>query len=397
MSHLLKNHNDILQKLENEEFEVKVCGGSLLVILRVPYLDSNHEIKAGTLAMPLSMSGNTILQPSDHTASWIGERPCNIDGSFIEGLVNGERHQDLGYGLREDFFLSCWPVKYNGRYPDFYEKVKTYCQMISTPAYNKDADFCKKLTSPIIIHGEEIPFQYGDTNSSRAHIDSINGLLTGMKVAIVGMGGTGSYILDAVAKTPVAEIHIYDNDYFNTHNAFRAPGAPSIDDLNEQPKKVDYFCRLYSKMHKGIHPHGKKITSENISELDDMDFVFLAVDDSSVRNMIANHLIDLNKPLIDSGLGLIIQDQKIAGQIRVTSAVSGHYNHLKDAFATDAFEDDAYNTNIQIAELNQLAAVLSVIKWKKMVGIYSDISENDFDFSYSIPTNKIIHSDYGED
>ena len=150
-------------------------------------------------------------------------------------------------------------------------------------------------------------------------------------------------------------------------------------------------------MHKGIRPHAEKITSENISELDDMDFVFLAVDDSSVRNMIANHLIDLNKPLIDSGLGLIIQNQKIAGQIRVTAAVSGHYDHLKDAFSTDATEDDAYNTNIQIAELNQLAAVLSVIKWKKMVGIYSDISDNDFDFSYSIPTNKIIHSSYGED
>ena len=397
MLHQPKNPNDVLQKLENEEYEVKVCGGSLLVILRVPYLNSKHEIKAGTLAMPLSMSGYTILQPSDHTASWIGEMPCNIDGTFIDGLVNSERHQDLGYGLREDFFLSCWPVKYNGMYPDFYEKVKTYCQMISTPAYNKDADFCKKLTSPIIIQGEEIPFQYGDTNSSRAHIDSINGLLNGMKVAIVGMGGTGSYILDAVAKTPVAEIHIYDNDYFNTHNAFRAPGAPSIDDLNEQPKKVDYFYRLYSKMHKGIYPHGKKITSENISELDDMDFVFLAVDDSSVRNMITNHLIDLNKPFIDSGLGLIIQNQKIAGQIRVTSAVYGHYAHLKDAFSTDDSEDDAYNTNIQIAELNQLAAVLSVIKWKKMVGIYSDISENDFDFSYSIPTNKIIHSGYGED
>ena len=89
MLHQPKNPNDVLQKLENEEYEVKVCGGSLLVILRVPYLNSKHEIKAGTLAMPLSMSGYTILQPSDHTASWIGERPCNIDGTFIDGLVNG--------------------------------------------------------------------------------------------------------------------------------------------------------------------------------------------------------------------------------------------------------------------------------------------------------------------
>ena len=396
MSHLQKNPN-ILQMLENEEYAVKVCGGSLMVILRVPYLNSNHEIKAGTLAMPLSTSGDTILQPSDHTASWIGERPCNIDGSFIEGLVNSERHQNLGYGLREDFFLSCWPVKYNGRYPDYYEKVKTYYQVISTPAYNKDADYCKRLTSPIIIQRDDIPFQYGDTNSSRAHMDSINALVNGMKVAIVGMGGTGSYILDAVAKTSVAEIHIYDDDYFNTHNAFRAPGAPSIEDLNEQSKKVDYFYRIYRKMHKGIHPHGEKITSDNISQLDEMDFIFLAVDDSSARAMISNHLIDLNIPLIDSGLGLVIQNERIAGQIRVTAAVPGHYDHLKDAFPMNDSEDDVYNTNVQIAELNQLAAILSVIKWKKLVGIYSDISESDFDFCYSLPSNKIIHSSYGKD
>ena len=295
MSHLLKSPSNVLQRLENEEFEVKVCGGNLLVVLRIPYLNSRHEIKAGILAMPLQTSGDVILPPPNHTASWIGERPCNIDGSYIEGLVNGPNHKDLGYGLTQDYFLSCWPVKFKGQYPDYYEKVKTYCQVISTPAYNTNAEACKKLTNPIIIQDEDSVFQYGDTNASRAGIDKINGLAKGMKIAIIGLGGTGSYILDAIAKTPVAEIHLFDGDYFNTHNAFRAPGAPSIEELREQPKKVDYLYNIYSKMHKGIHPHGYRITSENISELNDMDFVFLAVDDSAIRNLIANHLIDLRE------------------------------------------------------------------------------------------------------
>lgn len=396
MSHLLKSPSNVLQRLENEEFEVKVCGGNLLVVLRIPYLNSRHEIKAGILALPLQTSGDVILPPPNHTASWIGERPCNIDGSYIEGLVNGPNHKDLGYGLTQDYFLSCWPVKFKGQYPDYYEKVKTYCQVISTPAYNTNAEACKKLTNPIIIQDEDSVFQYGDTNASRAGIDKINGLAKGMKIAIIGLGGTGSYILDAIAKTPVAEIHLFDGDYFNTHNAFRAPGAPSIEELREQPKKVDYLYNIYSKMHKGIHPHGYRITSENISELNDMDFVFLAVDDSAIRNLIANHLIDLGKPIIDSGLGLVVSNQQIAGQVRVTAAIAGHYDHLKESFSADAVTDDAYATTIQIAELNQLAAVLSVIKWKKLIGSYSDISENDFDVCYSIPSNKIIHSEDGK-
>jgi tRNA A37 threonylcarbamoyladenosine dehydratase len=35
--------------------------------------------------------------------------------------------------------------------------------------------------------------------------------LEGKKIAIVGVGCTGSYILDLVAKTPVSEIHMYDD------------------------------------------------------------------------------------------------------------------------------------------------------------------------------------------
>jgi tRNA A37 threonylcarbamoyladenosine dehydratase len=51
-------------------------------------------------------------------------------------------------------------------------------------------------------------------------------------------GGTGSYVLDFVAKTPVKEIHLFDGDIFDQHNAFRAPGAPSGEELEQRLKKV---------------------------------------------------------------------------------------------------------------------------------------------------------------
>ena len=71
----------------------------------------------------------------------------------------------------------------------------------------------------------------------------------GERVAIVGLGGTGSYVLDFVAKTPVQEIHLFDGDEFLTHNAFRAPGAASLEALRRKPKKVDYLAAIYSNMH----------------------------------------------------------------------------------------------------------------------------------------------------
>ncbi len=84
----------------------------------------------------------------------------------------------------------------------------------------------------------------------------MNEKLDGERVAIVGLGGTGSYILDFVAKTRVSEIHVFDHDTFFTHNAFRGPGAPSIEELNAAPLKVDRFVAMYSLMHrKGIVAH----------------------------------------------------------------------------------------------------------------------------------------------
>ena len=43
-------------------------------------------------------------------------------------------------------------------------------------------------------------------------------------VAVIGLGGTGAYLLDFLVKTPVREIRAFDRDIFCVHNAFRSPG-----------------------------------------------------------------------------------------------------------------------------------------------------------------------------
>ncbi len=95
---------------------------------------------------------------------------------------------------------------------------------------------------------------------------------------IAGLGGTGAYILDLVAKTAVTEIRITDGDVFSQHNAFRAPGAPSLGDLENKPQKVSYFAALYSNMHKGIVAHDVFLDEANVALLDGLDFVFVCLD-----------------------------------------------------------------------------------------------------------------------
>lgn len=397
MSQELICRNLDLQKLQSDGFEIEVRGG-LLIVHHIPYLNSKTEMLSGTLVMSLNTSGNTVVRPHDHTAYWIGQQPCNSDGSIIPSLVNGPRRNNLGDGLISDFFLSCCPDTMGG-YKNYYDKVTVYFNTISAAAQNYDNHQFVQLRGTGIVHSRGSVLCYDDTNASRAGIVGINERLCGHKIAIIGLGGTGGYLLDYLAKTEVAEIHLYDEDVFNTHNAFRAPGAPSIEQLNHQPYKVDYFSEIYGRMHTGVIPHRLRITKDNISDMDDMNMVFICVDSPSARNFISSYLADHNISFIDSGMGLECSNDRLSGLVRVTVGFHGHYNHLKDAYGDDVAnaEEDMYKSNIQIAELNSLAAALSIIQWKKMLGVYHEHSDGYLNTVYSVAGNKLAHQKYEDE
>ena len=88
----------------------------------------------------------------------------------------------------------------------------------------------------------------------------------------------GGYVLDFVSKNPVAEIHLFDHDAFLNHNAFRCPGAPSIEDLSKKQPKVDYLTGIYSQMRKKIVPHNYSVDETTIEQLKEMSFVFICID-----------------------------------------------------------------------------------------------------------------------
>ena len=392
------NLNEELSMLFDEGVQCSLVKETLIVVKAVPYINKETKLGFGTLIVKLDAVGASFIPPREHTAYWVGEQPCNSDGTVISGLVNGPNHTSFGDGIISDYFLSRKPVENGGRYTSYYEKVMQHINMISAPARAMYPAECSRGKTVLIKQSIDLPFEYGDTNASRANISGISECMEHQKVAIVGLGGTGIYLLDFLSKCPVDEIHLFDDDIFNNHNAFRAPGAASLEILNQQPVKVQYAADIYGHMKHGIIPHRTKITPENIYMLDDMDFVFICVDSCSVRTMIATYLADHGKAFVDSGLGLEQVNGHITGQVRVTSAVNDHYDHLKDALSSSGNEDDPYASNIQIAELNCMAAILSVIRWKKLLGFYGDTSvQDDWNFSYCIHSNNLIKNSKYED
>jgi hypothetical protein len=389
MSQQLIDHSPDLKQLRDEGLEIEVKGGYLL-IHHIPYVNTSKEIKYGTLVSELNLYNNTkTAPPNTHVIYFIGEHPCNNDGSILSQIQNSSQDQLLGEGITVNHTFSNKPS--NG-YADYYLKVSTYANIISAQAKSIDRSVTEKTFKIIFDDDENSAFHYLDTNSSRANINLISSKFKGQKIAIIGLGGTGAYILDLVAKTPVREIHLYDGDKFLLHNAFRSPGAASIEDLDSRKDKTQYYAEIYSKMHKNVIPHNLYISEVNLTELDLMSYVFICIDKDSVKRSIIEYLLSINIPFIDVGLGVNVVDDCLIGTIRVTAGTPKKNDHLFKRISCGENNNDEYSSNIQIADLNALNATFAVVKWKKMSGFYQDL-KNEHHSSYSINVAQLNNED----
>lgn len=263
MSHQLINHSPDLLHLRNEGYDIAIGESGYLLVKQVPYVNASRKIMRGTLICKLDLLGDRTSKPSAHDAYWQGDPPCHSDGNQIATIINSVSTKNLGNGLIANVRFSA-----KADYRDFYHKVTTYIGRIWDEAAKLDSSVTPLVFAPILDNTEGNIFKYVDTASSRAEIGSVNEKLSGLRIGIVGLGGTGSYILDLVAKTWVTEIHLIDGDKFLQHNAFRAPSAASMDDLKANQYKVEYFTQLYSNMRQGICSHPVYMNETNVELLD---------------------------------------------------------------------------------------------------------------------------------
>lgn len=148
-------------------------------------------------------------------------------------------------------------------------------------------------------------------------------------------------------------------------------------------------------MHRCIVPHDTHIDESNVEELRDASFVFVAIDGGSSKKFIIERLEKFGEPFIDVGMGIRQAGDSLEGLVRTTTSTEGHRRHVwnRISFADD--EENQYDQNIQIADLNMLNAALAVIKWKKLFGFYWDF-EREFSSAYTIDGNHMLNEDRAE-
>jgi molybdopterin/thiamine biosynthesis adenylyltransferase len=366
----LVSHNEDLERLVKKGFAVSFDQG-LLIVRDIPYLDNQKQLHWGAIVAKLVMVDDVKVQQDDHQVYFAGSVPHDIDGTPVKNLSGGPCSLPLSPTITDVVVQRSFSNKPKpaDKYDDFYHKIETYVGFISGPAMHLHD--VHPYTFRTVETIPDSVFKFHDTLTSRAGIGDLSQKLSEDVVAIIGLGGTGSYLLDFLVKTPVREIRAFDNDDFHVHTAFRSPGR-LLGDVELGKKKAAVYQSRYENFRNGLNVQTKFIDSSSESELDGVTFAFVCVDKGSSRSEVFDLLIAKKIPFIDVGLGLDRKHGSINGMARVTYYSAEDAEKVKQENLAELNDrpDDIYQENIQISELNALNAALAMVKFKQIRGFY---------------------------
>ncbi|BCZ49197.1 tRNA threonylcarbamoyladenosine dehydratase [Clostridium gelidum] len=125
--------------------------------------------------------------------------------------------------------------------------------------------------------------------------------LRNSKVIIFGVGGVGSYTIEALARSGVGELIIVDDDTVcltnlnrQVHATYKTISQPKVEVMKERITSINRDCNVIT--------HQVFVTEENISEIipDDVDYVVDAIDTVSTKLGLAEYCSKKDIKIISS-------------------------------------------------------------------------------------------------
>lgn len=367
----LVSRNPDLQRLVERGYAVAFDDANYLVVRDIPYLDDKGDAQSGAIVSKLVFIDDERVQQDDHQVFFAGGMPHELDGTPIRNLGGGPTSLAMSPASADIVVQRSFSNKprETGCFADFEAKIESYVGIISGPAIAK---FGVTPFTFAVRDEEAAPsvFKVRDSLTSRAEIVDLAKRFENEVVAMIGLGGTGSYLLDLLVRTPVREIRGYDGDDFLVHNAFRAPGRLSEGELGE-PKALVHQGR-YDNFREGVTLKHQYIDGDSALEFVGVTFVFVCIDKGSARAEIWDLLIGLKIPFIDVGMGLRRKPAGLSGMIRMTYVAPGDPCGLRHAQLAEMGDggENLYRTGVQIGELNALNACLALAHYKQLLGFY---------------------------
>jgi hypothetical protein len=366
----LVSHNDDLRRLVEKGYAVAL-DSNYLVVRDIPYLNAAKQLQIGAIVTKLVFIDQERVRQDDHQVFFAGGIPHSADGIPIGNLGGGPTQLALSQANEDVVVQRSFSNKPTdtGAFRDFFEKIESYVAIISGPAMQLYPETLPYTYRTVEVVPDSV-FKFHDTLTSRAEITDLSAKFHDDVVAVIGLGGTGAYLLDFLVKVPVRQIRAFDPDVFHVHTAFRSPGRLDLSELDKA--KADVYRGRYENFRSGLLVERKFINASSVGDLEGVTFAFVCVDKGSSRLGIFELLLSKGIPFIDVGMGLNRKNGALNGMIRTTYFSAAEGKRVRDKGLADLSEgaDDLYRTNIQISELNALNACLAIIRFKQLRGFY---------------------------
>ena len=183
----------------------------------------------------------------------------------------------------------------------------------------------------------------------------------------------------------------------------RAPGAPTVEEMEScrtgSLRKVDYYRSKYSSLREGIYPHAVRVDSpatfSQFLAAHPIDCAFVCIDqategDSPRQDVVYRALSAASVPFIDSGVSITVEDGAVRGAV-TTSVYGAGSMAWKDGIPSARVEGDVPGyRNVQLPEVNALAASLAVMEWRRRTEQYVSESSS-FLHKFRLETPIIRH------
>jgi uncharacterized protein DUF6791 len=364
----LASHNEDIQRLLDKGYALRVDGAHL-VVRDIFYLDQQQSLQTGALVAKLVPIDKVRVKQDDHQVYFAGGVPHGLDGHPLPNLGGGPCTISLE---KQDVVVQrSFSNKPPNGFANFFDKIEHYVGLICSPAVERYgvSPLTYRVDNDVI--GNSV-FKFMDSLSSRAEISDLNAVFKTEVIAIIGLGGTGAYLLDFLVKMPVMEIRGFDGDDYHVHTAFRSPGRLNEDELGECKAMV--YQRRYENFRHGLKLQKKYIDSGSAADLQGVTFAFVGVDKGSARKEIFDLLIGMGIPFIDVGMGLNRKEGALAGTLRATYYSRENAAKVREMKLAEMADDpnDLYRRHVQISELNAVNAWLAIIRYKQVRGFYVD-------------------------
>ena len=195
----LVSHNSDLKRLVDKGYAVGFDQG-VLIVRDIPYLDAQQKLKIGAIVAKFVQPNADEVKQDDHQVYFAGSVPHNTDGSVIPNLAGGATSMplsDVNSDVVVERSFSNKPP--SGSFDDFFHKIESYVAIISGPAMALHDT--TPLSYRIVEAMPESVFNFHDTLTSRAQIGDLSAKFANDVVAVIGLGGTGAFVLEFLVKT----------------------------------------------------------------------------------------------------------------------------------------------------------------------------------------------------